>query len=171
MAWRVFPDATSWTIARHNITLDGEKNTFVPSPPTSSRNSLKANRVLGELEDPVTSEARTADDFRTNGHGMGIPPTVIVSNQLNVHPSRLLATLLFRSFSRSPPSAPARFRSNDGQCGSNCRNQAFSQVCAVCSPPSGGFERYRDVARVEVWLRLCLVAVGDHRTSRCDAFH
>src|SRR5260370_11149540 len=76
MAWRVFPDVTSWTIARHNITLDGEKNTFVPSPPTSSRNSLKANRVLGEHEDPVMSEARTADDFRTNGHGMGVPPSV-----------------------------------------------------------------------------------------------
>ena len=58
---------------QHNITLDGEKNTFVSSPLTSSRNSLKANRVLGEHEDPVTSEARTADDFRTNGHGMGIP--------------------------------------------------------------------------------------------------
>jgi hypothetical protein len=44
------------------------------------------------------SEARTADDLRTNGHGMGIPPALIASNQLNVHPSRLLVTLLFRSF-------------------------------------------------------------------------
>jgi hypothetical protein len=76
MAWRVFPDATSWTVARDNITLDGEKNTFVPGSPTSSRNSLNANRVFGEPEDPLTSEARTADDLRTNGHGMGIPPDV-----------------------------------------------------------------------------------------------
>src|ERR1700674_1935064 len=76
MAWRVFPDATSWTIARHNITLDGATNTFVSSPLTRSRNSLKANRVLGEGEDPVTSEARTAAVLRTNSHDMGISPGV-----------------------------------------------------------------------------------------------
>jgi hypothetical protein len=62
--------------------------------------------VFGEHEDPVMSEARTADDLRTNGHGMGIPPALIVSNQLNVHPSRLLVTCysdLFRALRQALP--------------------------------------------------------------------
>jgi len=112
MAWRVFPDATSWTIARHNITLDGEKNTFVSSPTTSSRNSLKANRVLGEHEDPVTSEARTADDLRTNGHGMGIPPGVDCEQPAEctpISPARDLAIPIFFALSAKalqPDSGP-----------------------------------------------------------------
>jgi hypothetical protein len=98
MAWRVFPDATSWTIARHNITLDGEKNTFVPSSLTSSRNSLKPNRVLGEHEDPVTSEASTADAFRTNGHGMGITPALIVKQSAKCTPISPAGDLAKRPF-------------------------------------------------------------------------
>jgi hypothetical protein len=67
-------------MARHNITLDGEKNTFESSVPANSRNSLKANRVLGDEEPSVTSEANTADDFRANGHGMGIVRQLIYAS-------------------------------------------------------------------------------------------
>jgi hypothetical protein len=67
MAWRVSPVAASWTIARHNITLAGEKNKLEPSPPANSWNNLKANRVLGEVEVSVTYEGRTADVFLANG--------------------------------------------------------------------------------------------------------
>jgi hypothetical protein len=106
IAWRVSPDATSWTIARHNITLDGEKNTFEPSSATNSRNSLKANRTLAERQDSVTFKARTAGDFRVNGHGMGISRASTLSNQLNVHPSCPLERVA-QSSSRSQRGAAA----------------------------------------------------------------
>ena len=64
---------------------------FEPSPPANSWNNLKANRVLGDVEVSVTYEESTANDFRANGHGMGISPAATMSNQLNVHPPRLLA--------------------------------------------------------------------------------
>jgi hypothetical protein len=47
---------------------------------SNSRNSLKANRVLGDEEPSVTSEANTADDFRANGHGMGIVRQLIYAS-------------------------------------------------------------------------------------------
>jgi hypothetical protein len=56
---------------------------------------------------------------------------------------RTIATFLtiFNAYRPSRPDARAVAFPPQG----NCCNQAFSQACAVCSPPSGGFERYADI--------------------------
>jgi hypothetical protein len=76
-------------MARQSMMLEGEKKTLEASAVASSRNSLKAKRVLGEEEASGTSEARTADSFsarfRANGHGMGNLRAAILANWLRAY--------------------------------------------------------------------------------------